>query len=298
MKFWLESFGIQLQLSVSFSSHHPRHPFLCLDEFVPVEPLVRHSERFATVALDAVLGHQLFERRSDLRERHFVFSRSSRFECLLEQGHVPADKVLRRVRRQLRLDSLLLSGIAELPARGDRHFRRLALSEAEHREPGLAYTLGQHRVVPVAGGYAEVVDPTSVQNIHRVDDKRHVGRVLSRRLTRSLHQPERMHLGFLLPFGQRPPGPIAVDAPDDKRTVLLRKTHDLADPLVGYVVAVDQYGYRRFVFGSYNIRVSCHDSSVLIYEHTSSVLIRFYLPTVSFFYHRYKHVVFSTKSVH
>ena len=47
--------------------------FLCLDEFVPVEPLVRHSERFATVALDAVLGHQLFERRSDLRERHFVF---------------------------------------------------------------------------------------------------------------------------------------------------------------------------------------------------------------------------------
>lgn len=106
-----------------------------------------------------------------------------------------------------------------------------------------------------------------------------------------------MHLGFLLPFGQCPPGPVAVDAPDDKRAVLLRKAHDLADPLVGYVVAVDQYGYRRFVFGSYNIRVSCQDSSVLIYEHTSSVLIRFYLPTVSFFYHRYEYIGLSMNRI-
>ena len=45
-------------------------PCLCLDELVPVELLVQLSERFAAVALDTVLGHQLFERRSDLRERH------------------------------------------------------------------------------------------------------------------------------------------------------------------------------------------------------------------------------------
>ena len=53
-------------LSNSFSSHHPRHPFLRLDELVPVEPLVQFSERFAPVSLDTVLGHQLLERRSDL----------------------------------------------------------------------------------------------------------------------------------------------------------------------------------------------------------------------------------------
>ena len=136
-----------------------------------------------------------------------------------------------------------------------------------------------------------------MQNIHRVDDKRHIGRILARRIARSLYQSKRVHLGLLLPFGQRPPGPIAVDPPDNERTVLLRKAHDLADPLVGYVVDVDQYGYRRFVFGSYNIRVSCHDSSVLIYEHTSSVLIRFYLPTVSFFYHRYEHIDLSMNRI-
>ena len=60
-------------LGVVFPSHHPRPSFLRLDELVSVEPLVQLSERFAAVALDAVLGHQLFERRSDLRERHFVF---------------------------------------------------------------------------------------------------------------------------------------------------------------------------------------------------------------------------------
>ena len=108
--------------------------------------------------------------------------------------------MLRRVRRQLRLDSLLLSGIAELPARGDRHFRRLALSVAEHREPGLAYTLGQHRVVPVAGGNTKTVYFPLVQNIHRVDDKRHLGRVLVRRV----HEPSPVGtsaLGFPLPVG-------------------------------------------------------------------------------------------------
>ena len=46
---------------------------IILDELVPVEPLVQLSERFAPVALDTVFGHQLLERRSDLRERHFVF---------------------------------------------------------------------------------------------------------------------------------------------------------------------------------------------------------------------------------
>ena len=57
-------------LGVVFPSHHPRHSFLRLDELIPVEPLVQFSERFAAVALDTVFGHQLFERRSDLRERH------------------------------------------------------------------------------------------------------------------------------------------------------------------------------------------------------------------------------------
>ena len=47
----------------------PATPFSVLTS----EPLVQLSERFTAVALDAVLGHQLFERRSDLRERHFVF---------------------------------------------------------------------------------------------------------------------------------------------------------------------------------------------------------------------------------
>ena len=187
-------------LGVVFPSHHPRPSFLRLDELVSVEPLVQLSERFAAVALDAVLGHQLLERRSDLRERRLVFPCGGRLERLLEQRHVSADKVLRRARQQLRLDSLLLPGIAALPARGDRHFRRLALSEAEHREPGLAYTLGQHRVVPVAGGNTKTVYFPLVQNIHRVDDKRHLGRVLVRRV----HEPSPVGtsaLGLPLPVG-------------------------------------------------------------------------------------------------
>ena len=57
-------------LGVFFPSYHPRHPFLRLDELVPVEPLVQFSERFAPVSLDTVLGHQLLERRSELRERN------------------------------------------------------------------------------------------------------------------------------------------------------------------------------------------------------------------------------------
>ena len=48
----------------------PANPFLRLDELVPVEPLVQLSERFAAVLLDAVLGRQFLERRSDLRERN------------------------------------------------------------------------------------------------------------------------------------------------------------------------------------------------------------------------------------
>ena len=59
-------------LGVVFPSHHPRHPFLRLDELVPIEPLVQLSERFAAV-VDTVLGHQLLERGPDLQERHFVF---------------------------------------------------------------------------------------------------------------------------------------------------------------------------------------------------------------------------------
>ena len=55
---------------ILFPSHHPRHPFLRLDELVPVEPLVQLSERFAAVSLDTVLGRQLLERRSELRERN------------------------------------------------------------------------------------------------------------------------------------------------------------------------------------------------------------------------------------
>ena len=42
---------------ILFPSHHPRHPFLRLDELVPIEPLVQFSERFAPVALDMVLEH-------------------------------------------------------------------------------------------------------------------------------------------------------------------------------------------------------------------------------------------------
>ena len=60
-------------LGVVFPSHHPRHPFLRLDELVPGRASRKLSERFAAVALDAVLGHQLLERGPDLRERHFVF---------------------------------------------------------------------------------------------------------------------------------------------------------------------------------------------------------------------------------
>ena len=57
-------------LGVVFPSHHPRHSFLRLDELVPIEPLVQLSERFAAVLLDAVLGRQFLERRSELRERN------------------------------------------------------------------------------------------------------------------------------------------------------------------------------------------------------------------------------------
>ena len=124
--------------SVNFLLTIPATPFSVLTS----EPLVQLSERFTAVALDAVLGHQLLERGSDLRERHLVLPGSGRLERLLEQRHVPADKVFQRIRRQLRLDSLLLPGIAEFPARGDQRLRRLALSVAEHHEPGLAYTLG------------------------------------------------------------------------------------------------------------------------------------------------------------
>ena len=60
-------------LGVVFPSHHPRHSFLRLDELIPVEPLVQLSERFASITLDTVFGHQLLERGPDLRERHFVF---------------------------------------------------------------------------------------------------------------------------------------------------------------------------------------------------------------------------------
>ena len=66
--------SILKMVMIRFPSHHPRHPFLRLDELVPIEPLVQFSERFAPVALDAVLGRQYLERRSDLRERNLYWS--------------------------------------------------------------------------------------------------------------------------------------------------------------------------------------------------------------------------------
>ena len=63
---------------ILFPSHHPRHPSLRLDEFVPVEPLVQLSERFAAVALDMILEHTFSslgstctdEARIDLKSKH------------------------------------------------------------------------------------------------------------------------------------------------------------------------------------------------------------------------------------
>ena len=108
-------------LGVVFPSHHPRPSFLRLDELVSVEPLVQLSERFAAVALDAVLGHQLLERRSDLRERH----------CRMEFRRTGFGKTAEKITRKNGLGVLTCLSLRLCPCRSLYSPRiRRALSSA------------------------------------------------------------------------------------------------------------------------------------------------------------------------
>ena len=122
-------------------------------------------------------------------------------------------------------------------------FRGAALAEAVHGQAAGADAGGKRGEVAVAGDEAEAVKGAAVEQIHRINDEAHVGRVLAFGVGELLYRDERVfeqHVFFpALRFGA---APVAVDAFDAGDAVFGDFGKEAADGAGGGVVGVDEDG--------------------------------------------------------
>ena len=132
-------------------------------------------------------------------------------------------------------------GVDELVAGGDEGLGRLALAEAEDHLAVLAQPHRYPREVGIARDDAEAVEVLGVQEVHRVDNHRAVGGVLSGSVRELLDGLYGELEELVLPAAQVSARPIPVDALDARYAIFgdLGK-EALQDGGLG-VVSVDEH---------------------------------------------------------
>lgn len=131
----------------------------------------------------------------------------------------------------------------------------LVAPHADHDHVALAQTCGQAREVAVGGDDDEPVDLAGVQDVHRVDDERGVGRVLARLLaglvaldvTELLDGRDGVVEQLGAPLGRLRVGEVAVDAAVRRHAVAGNLVEDDGKVLGGDVVRVDEERETRLI---------------------------------------------------
>ena len=155
-------------------------------------------------------------------------------------------------------------GVDELVAGRYERRRRLLLAEAVDDETGFADARGEPREIAVARNDAETAEPAGVEQIHRVDDQRRIGRVLAGRVAELLDRLDRVRQQRFLPALELRAGPVAVDALDRRGAVLGDLGEQAVDDGGLRVVGVDENGERGGTCGHGVRHVGLGNRSVLL----------------------------------
>lgn len=107
--------------------------------------------------------------------------------------------------------------VDEFVAGGDKGSRSLLFAEPVHRQTGFPDARRQPGEIAVGGDQAKAIDPARVEQIHRVDNQRRVGGILSRGVAELLDRLNRHRVQRLLPAFEIGRGPVAV-SPFDRRS--------------------------------------------------------------------------------
>ena len=119
---------------------------------------------------------------------------------------------------------------------------RLLLAESEHRQPFFTQPHRKSGEIAVAGDQAKSVEFTRVQQIHRINNQRAVGCILTGGIGKLLNRFDGVFLQYLFPRRTGRNREIAVDALYRRLTV----TRDFREQILNdrrlRVIRIDQYG--------------------------------------------------------
>ena len=126
----------------------------------------------------------------------------------------------------------LVTGIAE-------RFRRCRLAHAENISAVFAQLDGKRRVVAVARNDSERIKAAGVQQLHRIDGKRDVGRVFAGNIVKLLFGADGQLPDGLDPAFERVLAPVAVGALDNDTATQRERVQHIGDTGRRCVVGID-----------------------------------------------------------